>query len=138
MYVIYIYIYCAVYTHIFQSSPQILITTGFIIKSTVPNSPIVYVSLLTSLWSLCDRVAQDDKPLFEEEWRPMIENKLPNPRWFLRVFGWRFLEISSRICLFTLIWINLGGLSVFIILSAELLYLVIISLIFGKFSIFSP
>eukprot|EP01083_Nonionella_stella_P238395 835429_1 len=49
-----------------------------------------------------------------------------NHRWFLRVVLWRFLEVSSRIGLLCVVWINLGGLSVFIIFGFEFLYLSII------------
>ena len=119
------------------------------------------------MWSLCGRVASDDKQIFEKRWRDMIcdnewvwhkfqmrkgkrinlrmqkgrnwgdgewkkgekldgfNPKRINWRWFVRVFCWRFLEISSRICIFTLIWVNLGGISVFVILSFELLWVAI-------------
>ena len=111
------------------------------------------------MWSLCDRVASDDKKTFAEIWRAMfldhkwVWNKLDgiweqgekldtfNPkrinwRWFFRVFGFRFLEISSRICLFTLIWLNLGGFSVFVILSAEMFYVVMLCAVHRKLGIF--
>ena len=52
-----------------------------------------------------------------------------NWRWFVRVFCWRFLEISSRIIMFSLIWQNLGGMAVFIILSCEMLYVIYLSIL---------
>ena len=57
---------------VFQSSPQILITTAFIIRAATTKPPIVYISLFSSLWSICDRVAADDKHIFEKQWRDMI------------------------------------------------------------------
>ena len=169
---------CAI-THVFflwlftQSSPQILLTTTFIVRATTTQSPIVYISLLTSLWSLCSRVATDDKQLFTKAWHDMIIfagkqqrqrvvlNRLPPPtinydgmrmtkrldkrsiqqmqqneppkkgckinfKWIKRVLCWRFLEISSRICLFALVWLNLGGMAVFIILFTEFVYLIVL------------
>ena len=120
---------------VLQSSPQILLTTAFIVQATPKQSPIVYISLLTSFWSLCHRVATDDKQIVYRESKDMIiyetsngKKKMKlNYRWVIRVLLWRFLEISSRICIFTLIWLNLGGISVFIILSAELLYVMVLS-----------
>ena len=89
-------------------------------------SPVVIVSLITSFWTLSDRVSQDDKVMFQEEWKSIeFQKGLPciNVLYVIRVFLWRFLEISSRIVLLSLIWINLGGISVFIICGLEVGYL---------------
>ena len=64
-----------------------------------------------------------------------FNTKRINWRWLVRVFCWRFLEISSRICIFTLIWLNLGGLTVFIILLVELLYLVMLCAVCRKLGV---
>merc|ERR1712228_231939 len=44
-----------------------------------------------------------------------------NWQYLFRVIAWRFCEIFSRVCLLVLIWINLGGVSLSIILSIELM-----------------
>ena len=121
-----------------QSAPQILISTAFIVKATVTTSPIVYVSLATSFLSLADRVSADDKAMFRDEWKSMIIQGFPkiNYLWFIRVICWRFLEISSRICLLALSWINLGGISIFIMVGCELTYLLIICYGLGTLSFF--
>eukprot|EP01083_Nonionella_stella_P117094 348514_1 len=114
----------------FESAPQILISTAFLIKtsSSRAKNPIVIVSLITSFWSLSSRVSGDDKLMFQEEWKSARKSSFPfvNHRYFIRVFLWRFLEISSRIILLCLMWINLGGLSVFIVLAVEFIYLSVI------------
>ena len=122
----------------FQSAPQILISAGYIIKAHGTKSPIVYVSLATSFLSLSDRVSADDKAMFREEWKSMIIAGFPkiNYRWFLRVFVWRFLEISSRICLLCVIWINLGGISIFIIIGFEMAYLSVIAYALDTLSVY--
>merc|ERR1712228_358481 len=53
---------------------------------------------------------------FSEKSCPII-----NPRYLLRTF-WRFLEITNRVFVATLIWINLGGMALTIILAIEFFY----------------
>eukprot|EP01083_Nonionella_stella_P172767 593932_1 len=115
----------------FESAPQILISTAFLVKANTSsaNNPIVIISLITSFWSLSARVSGDDKLMFKEEWKSVgCKSKFPfvNCRYIIRVFLWRFLEISSRIILLCLMWINLGGLSVFVVLTLEFIYLSVI------------
>jgi len=45
----------------------------------------------------------------------------PNPLWFVRVILWRFVEITCRVFLLVLIWANLGGAALSIILTFETL-----------------
>eukprot|EP01084_Bolivina_argentea_P128794 227580_1 len=120
--------YLQILEAIFESSPQILISTAFLIKSTTSEiSTVVIISLLSSFWTLTGRVASDDKTMFGEEWKSVIVNKCLNRRWFVRVVMWRFFEISTRIISLTLVWITMGGMSVFIILGVECIFLVIVS-----------
>ena len=49
-----------------------------------------------------------------------------NWQYFMRIIWWRFLEISNRIFLLVLIWLNLGGLAFSIIISAELLTYIVL------------
>eukprot|EP01083_Nonionella_stella_P043282 116780_1 len=114
----------------FESAPQILISTAFLVKSSISsaNNPIIIISLITSFWSVSARVSGDDKLMFKDEWKSLeCSSRFPfvNCRYIIRVL-WRFLEISSRIILLCLMWIDLGGLSVFIVLTAELIYLSVI------------
>merc|ERR1712228_223128 len=102
------------------------ISMVYIMKSTQSQiSPIIIVSILFSLWSLTSRVVSDDKTMFENKWKDVQFSfkKCPiiNPRYLLRTF-WRFLEITNRIFVCTLIWINLGGLALFTILIIEFFY----------------
>ena len=115
--------------------------------NTAEVSIIVIISLITSFWSLAGRVASDDKQMFQEDWKKInfrcsIKMKgindvvccpCINHRWVVRVVLWRFLEISSRITLLCLVWINLGGLSIFIILGLEMSYLAIICFGLGTY-----
>ena len=114
--------------------PQLLLSAVFITK-TGQFDPIVMVSLMSSLWSLTSRVSSDDKALFKETWRSLdFSHKSCPPinfRYALRVFA-RFLEISSRVALLTLMWINLGGLATGIIIGCEFIYLLIISFMDGS------
>eukprot|EP01084_Bolivina_argentea_P022228 41316_1 len=121
--------YLQVLEAIFESAPQILISTAFLIKSQLDSvNPIIVISLITSFWSLSARVSSDDKQMFKDDWKSFKHSDCLciNPLWIVRVL-WRFLEITSRIVLLAVVWINLGGLSVFIILGLECIYLSIVS-----------
>eukprot|EP01084_Bolivina_argentea_P142175 249772_1 len=90
--------------------------------------------------SITSRVATDDKSLFvgvadEEERKSWTTigfkyNKCPclNLKYLFRVIIWRFLEITNRIFLAILIWINMGGLSLSIILGFEFIFCLIQSI----------
>ena len=97
---------------------------GFILKSNQTIEPIIIISTLFSLWSLTSKVAADDKMIiYGDEWEN-IEFKLKKRapfiffhwQYLVRVILWRFFEISSRICLIVMLWINLGGLATTIII----------------------
>eukprot|EP01083_Nonionella_stella_P152568 489251_1 len=125
----------------FESSPQIILSTGYILKSladgadgqTIPD--IVIISTAFSLWSLTAKVAKDDRILFSDpdyEYRKPFRNldfKFKkrfccvqfNWQYLVRVILWRFLEISGRVCLCVLIWINIGGFALVVILGCELM-----------------
>ena len=114
----------------FEAAPQLLLSLGFIFKTAEDTPPLVVISAVFSLWSLTSKVAADDAMLFEDD-SPFKElglrKECPPSNWqyLVRVIGWRFFEISSRVCLLVLIWTNLGGLALCIILSVELIgYLV--------------
>eukprot|EP01083_Nonionella_stella_P316543 1148340_1 len=95
----------------FEAMPQLLMSTGFIVKTQAFDTLIV-ISLVSSLWSLTARVSADDKLWIGNEWRSLdfTYEKCPVINWrsVLRV-GYRFLEISSNLCLVTVLWINWGG-----------------------------
>eukprot|EP01084_Bolivina_argentea_P001753 3241_1 len=115
----------------FESAPQILISAGYILKSSTDGqaetiSPLIYISVVFSLWSLVSRVAADDKMIYGEknsEWKELEfkYNKCPcvNWRYLLRVFAWRFLEITNRVFMCILLWVNIGGLGLCVILGVE-------------------
>ena len=125
-----------------------MISTAFLVKAyTLEVNWIVIVSMITSFWSLSARVSSDDKQMVQAEWRNMdfkyknLNNKISecfgviNPKWVMRVVLWRFLEISSRIVLLCLVWINVGGLSVCIMLAVELIMTSLIACDEGTFSV---
>ena len=134
--------YLQVLEAIFESAPQILISTAFLIKAQTESiNALVIISLITSFWTLSGRVASDDKQMFKEDWKGIEFGKCHgccpfNYLWFVRVVIWRFLEISSRIVLLCIVWINLGGPSIFIILGLEFIYLSIIAYGLGTYVIF--
>eukprot|EP01084_Bolivina_argentea_P047435 87409_1 len=140
--------YLGVLEATFESSPQIAISTVFILKSSGNNaviSPIIIVSICFSLWSLISRVISDDKKLFAASWQSLDfdrselsrcselcrcsvycdEIKIPliNIRFLWRLF-WRSLEISNRVFVCTLLWINIGGFGLIIIISIEFIWCV--------------
>eukprot|EP01083_Nonionella_stella_P128295 388699_1 len=112
----------------FEAMPQLLMSTGFIVKTREPD-PLIVVSLVSSLWSLTARVSGDDKLWINDKWKSLdfTYKKCPviNWRYVLRVF-YRFLEISSKLCLFTLLWINLGGFATFLVIGFEMVFCMIL------------
>ena len=111
----------------YTAMPQLLLTSVFIAK-TGEFDGIIVISLISSLWSLTARVSSDDKILVSEEWKSLdySYNKCPciNFRYIFRVLV-RFIEISSRVGLLTLMWINMGGLATGIIIGVEFVWLAI-------------
>eukprot|EP01083_Nonionella_stella_P198857 729761_1 len=128
---------------IFESAPQVLISTAFLIKTTTPISATVIASILTCLYSLSARVSADDKVMLKDEWKqPRHRNNQGkwvwpyiNIKYLVRVFLWRFLEISSRITLLVLTWINLGGRAVIFVLFLEFCYLCLLAWSLGTIDI---
>eukprot|EP01084_Bolivina_argentea_P117277 208295_1 len=132
----------------FESSPQILLSTSFILKSSFLNrniSEIAILSTLFSLWSLTSKIASDDKGMFPDyhdscdnpdlyrNLKLRLKSKPPfiffNWQYFIRVILWRFFEISSRVCVCVLFWINLGGLALLIVLGMEITICLILSFV---------
>ena len=118
-----------------ESFPQLLISTFFITTVVAYNdnsfqiNPFIPISLIFSLYSLTARVASDDKSIFDAEWKALelkpkrlITCQCVNFGYVLRVLM-RFMEISSRLILYVLLWINFGGLATGIILLIEFIYL---------------
>eukprot|EP01083_Nonionella_stella_P025419 69992_1 len=114
----------------FESGPQIFISLVFLIKSDDFHA-IVFVSLLFSFWTLTSRVIAEDKGTVKEKWREHEFNfkKCPivNKKYVIRVL-FRYTGIMSRIILFALLWVSLGGFAVGIILGMELLVMLIVSI----------
>lgn len=83
-------------------------------------------------------MAADDKMMFKKDWKSpefnLERRPFINKKWLIRVLLWRFLEITSRIGILCLMWINLGGISVFIVLPLEIMYLSIICFGLGTLS----
>eukprot|EP01083_Nonionella_stella_P066967 176781_1 len=125
----------------FESSPQIILSLGYILKSLADGQTIpviVVISTLFSLWSLTAKVARDDKTLFDADendlyhrlpFRDLASNNRFNWQYLVRVILWRFLEISGRVCLCVLIWIDIGGFALVIILGCELMICLIFCVI---------
>ena len=122
---------CYIHIHFnTQSAPQILICAAFLAKTTITPSYIIFLSLITSFWTLSARISGEDKVMMRPEWRTLdLSKKWPfiNLRYILRIVFWRFFEVSSRVIILCIMWINVGGVSVFAILGAEFIYLAILS-----------
>ena len=107
--------------------PQLLLSAVFMAK-TGQYDVIIVISFISSIWSLTSRVSADDKLLFKEEWESLEFSYKTCPcinlRYVLRV-SVRFIEISSRVCLLTIMWINIGGMGTGIIIGVEFIWLFI-------------
>eukprot|EP01084_Bolivina_argentea_P154087 268636_1 len=128
----------------FESGPQLLISSAYILKTTANDSgtitPLMIISVLSSLWSITSRVATDDKSLFVRMSNDRYRNAwtesgftykdCPCLHWqyVFRIIIWRFLEITNRVFLCILVWINMGGFSLCIILGFEVLWCLVVSI----------
>ena len=116
-----------------ESFPQLILSTLYVTTTvayeTESISVLIIISLLSSLYALTARVASDDKHIYNTNWKGIRCNLCTFPcinlRYILRVLM-RFMEISSRLILYVLLWVNLGGFYTSIILGIELIYLVCI------------
>eukprot|EP01084_Bolivina_argentea_P137849 242784_1 len=119
----------------FESAPQIMISMVVILKSSRSNeslSEIILISTIFSLWSLASRVISDDKLIFHKDWQSInfSYKKCPiiNYRYLIRA-TFRFLEITNKICLWSLLWINIGGFALCIVVGVETFYLLILCIL---------
>eukprot|EP01083_Nonionella_stella_P070868 189892_1 len=102
----------------FESMPQLVLSMVFLLQ-TQQFDTIITLSVIISMWSLTSRVVSDDKALVNEDWQHLGVG-------YLTRVSLRFLEISSRVSLYALLWARLGGLVTFIIVAFESLFLVTI------------
>ena len=124
-----------------EAFPQLLISTFYITTVVAHNdtniklNPLIPTSLVFSLYSLTARVASDDKTIYTTDWqnlefktscKKLKKCKCINWRYILRVLM-RFMEISSRLILYVLLWINFGGLATGIILLFEFCILLVLA-----------
>eukprot|EP01083_Nonionella_stella_P269466 911769_1 len=118
----------------FESGPQIFISLVFLIKSETFDS-VVFVSLLFSFWSLAGRVIAEDKGSVAKLWKEPEWNfkhrRFVNPLYVLRVL-YRYAEIMSRITLYALLWVSLGGVALGVILGLELFVIIMVSMRSGE------
>eukprot|EP01083_Nonionella_stella_P006253 18194_1 len=115
----------------FESGPQIFISLVYLFKTKQSNNALILVSLLSSFWTLTSRVNADDKNTIDRPWRDAELNykgcPIINWRYVVRVLL-RYLEITHRILLLSLLWISLGGFAVGVILCFEMLIVSIIAI----------
>eukprot|EP01084_Bolivina_argentea_P304872 526608_1 len=103
---------------VFESAPQALIQTIFLVKTeTFQHNPIIVASLVFSLWSIVSKIISDDRGI------AIITAKHANfvcasrkfkscscISWqFMARYIWRILDVSSRILIASLLWVVLGG-----------------------------
>ena len=117
-----------------ESSIQLLVAIVYLSKTGLQFN-LIFVSSLFSLFSLTSRITSDDKAIFEQRMQNLNLNvkmknikkgnfnDMCNPWYFVRVFMWRLLEVTTRMFLCSLVWINLGGFALTIILVMEFVYL---------------
>eukprot|EP01084_Bolivina_argentea_P098361 176769_1 len=117
--------YLCILEAIFEAMPQLLLSSVFIAK-TGQFDILIVISLISSLWSLTSRVTSDDALFIHKDYEsPQFSyKKCPciNPKYILRVLV-RFIEISSRVSLLTIMWLNIGGLGTGIIILFEAIWL---------------
>eukprot|EP01084_Bolivina_argentea_P168367 291996_1 len=115
---------------IFESGPQLLLSTGYAVK-TRSVSLLLLLSLVSSLWNITNTISSDDKQILPDDCQTLhirLDAKATlgitwNWDYLLHSFGYRFLEITCRIFILVMIWVNFGGLAMFIIIIIEFIWL---------------
>eukprot|EP01083_Nonionella_stella_P021578 59810_1 len=120
----------------FESTPQALLQTIFLVKTqTFSSSPVVVASLMFSLWSIISKITSDDKVIAIQHAKHLSIHlkscKSCSPScvsWtFILRYLWRIGDVSSRILIVTLLWLVLGGAALSIILATESIIILTIS-----------
>jgi len=125
-----------------ESLPQLLVSllyaTIMASNRNVNINPIIIISLISSLYSLTKRVIDDDSNIVYDDWKRLDINikscPVVNIKYIFRVV-FRFIEISSKLILYVLMWINIGPLFTGIIIVCEFAYLIILAIVGGSIEI---
>eukprot|EP01084_Bolivina_argentea_P148558 259681_1 len=117
---------------VFESSPQALIQTIFLIKTkSFSGSPVIVISLCFSLLTIISKIISDDRIISVVGARYISFNKrfcsCSCISWlYLIRYLWRIFDVSTRIFIASLIWLGLGGYYLFISLIIETVILLVI------------
>eukprot|EP01083_Nonionella_stella_P204964 746817_1 len=91
-----------------ESSPQALIQLIYLIKTnTFTSSYLVLISFISSILCIVSKLVSDDKIIVISKAKHF--NGFSS--WYVLRVLWRFLDITSNICIMTLIWIAMGGVA---------------------------
>ena len=121
-----------------EAFPQTVIQLFIVIKagSTVTN--FVLFSFLMSLWSIISKTVSEDKLLFKHPYRHIklkmtkmkhcTQNRCISYKYLSRVI-FRIVGILNRTLILFLLWVIVGGFTLFCFLCLELCFLIIASII---------
>ena len=104
-----------------ESFPQLIIQLYYLFKTNTfynGNNSFIIFSVCFSLLSMINKAVTEDKPLFIQKWQESewkCKLSFVSYRYILRLF-FRFFDISSRVLIIVLVWIEFGGEIVFIVL----------------------
>eukprot|EP01084_Bolivina_argentea_P004958 9385_1 len=111
--------YCMLAEGVFESMPQIVLQSVFLIRST--NDPIlsgrstpilVFMSLIASIFSVANKFYLMDKHGVIDEAKSLKPKAIfPNccQPWYITRILWRFCHILCRFSIFSLLWLVIGG-----------------------------
>lgn len=126
---------------ILEAFPQTLIQLFYVMKTSSLDSFVV-LSLSASLYAIVTKTVTEDKILFKEKWKHAQFKLLSMKYWkkgecisklFVIRFFFRFMDITSRICIILLVWIVIGGFSIIIVFGLEMLMLCALAVWAGEY-----
>ena len=124
-----------------EAFPQLILQMFYMFQIGSGNVEwFVMISIVFSMLSMVNKAVSEDKALFryvdwlDAEW---TSKRFPcvNPRYLLRVF-FRIFDISCRVLIIVIIWYEFGGLTLFIIVGVEFVFLFFIVFKTKEFSFF--
>lgn len=126
-----------------EAFPQMVLQIYFLIITDAFQGFVIF-SITFSMISMVNKAVSEDKPLFnkkirfyekefqEAQWK--CKARFVNPRYIFRLF-FRIFDISSRMILIVLSWIEIGGIFVIIVGSIEFVFLITVAIIAHEFSV---
>ena len=128
---------------VLEAFPQTLIQLFFVTKTNTLD-PLIVFSIFWSLWSIISKTCKEDELLFGEKYQKLSSKCSSKRAWksmecvsnhyVIRVV-YRAGDVLGRVLILLLVWIFIGGLLLFVVLSVEFCALVVVCVYIKDWSV---